>query len=151
VSKIIGHKYEQLAYEYLLNQQLKFISNNFTCKCGEIDLIMLDKDKYGNTNTLVFIEVRYRKNNFYGHPIETVTRTKQTKLVRSALLFIKNNAQYKNHPIRFDAIAILGKSVSKSVEITKNYAKICDRIVEQAQAQIEWYKNIITDHELWTP
>ena len=36
----------------------------FPAKCGEIDLIMRDKQQ------LVFVEVKYRQSNQYGHALE---------------------------------------------------------------------------------
>lgn len=66
---------------------------------GEIDLIMKDND------TLVFIEVRFRKNCHYGSPLESITRSKQKKIIRAAKFFL---SKFKGHDLscRFDAVGI---------------------------------------------
>lgn len=54
-----GIKAENDALTFLQGQGLIPITRNFRCRFGEIDLIMQDG------NTLVFIEVRKRKNRLY--------------------------------------------------------------------------------------
>ena len=70
----IGFKYENVAKEYLILQGLTFVESNFYTKFGEIDLIFFEK----KSQTLVFVEVKYRKNDFFGSAIEMVTEDKQT-------------------------------------------------------------------------
>jgi putative endonuclease len=97
-SKQRGDDAEKLAKEYLLKQGLKPVTENFRCKQGEVDLIMTDRD------TLVFIEVRYRKNTLYGTPAATVGHNKQAKLIRAAGQYLM---QQKRQPqCRFDVVAI---------------------------------------------
>jgi putative endonuclease len=99
-TRTIGNKYERLAEQFLAKKQLKLVSKNFLCSLGEIDLIMLDK------NTLVFIEVRFRKQKFFGHAAETVTPQKQQKIIRSAQIFLQKNPTFSHHSCRFDIIGI---------------------------------------------
>jgi putative endonuclease len=94
-----GSQYEQLALNYLLQQKLKQIEQNYFCKWGEIDLIMQDKD------FIVFVEVKYRKKTQYGHPLETITRSKQLKIKKTALLYLQKK-NINNAFCRFDAISI---------------------------------------------
>ena len=54
-----GQWAENLAHIFLCEQGLQAVERNFRSKRGEIDLVMLDHD------ILVFVEVRYRKNNHY--------------------------------------------------------------------------------------
>ena len=55
-----GNNAETLAEKYLINRGLQSVQRNYRCKVGEIDLLMQDAE------ALVFIEVRYRSNPFYG-------------------------------------------------------------------------------------
>ena len=65
---------------------------------GEIDLIMLDGD------TLVFIEVRFRKNNHFGGGLGSITLTKQKKIIKTARHYL---FQLNEEPFcRFDAISL---------------------------------------------
>ena len=97
-----GVKYEQQALAFLKQQGLLFICQNYYCRFGEIDLIMSDQD------SLVFIEVRYRKNQDYGGATASITSRKQQKLIKTAKHYL---SQLDNEPYcRFDVIAIDEKS-----------------------------------------
>ena len=95
-----GAQYEDLALKFLLAQGLKLIARNYRCKCGELDLLMEEK------GTLVIVEVRYRKNNCYGSALESVTKTKQSRIIAATKYYIV--AHKIDQPIRFDVLAITG-------------------------------------------
>ncbi len=57
-------------------------------------------------NTLVFVEVKYRRKGLHGHAAEQVTTSKRRKLVNSALIFLSCRDQYASLPCRFDVVAI---------------------------------------------
>ena len=99
-TRAIGTATEDIALQHLEQKGLSLITKNFNHKIGEIDLIMTDKD------SLVFIEVRYRKNTNYGLPEETVNYKKQTKIKKTAMIFMSQNTQYKNAQPRFDVVAM---------------------------------------------
>ena len=93
-----GVKSEKQALAYLQKQGLSLVCQNYYCRFGEIDLIMRDHD------TLVFIEVRYRKNNDFGGALASISKRKQDKIIKTAKHYL---AQLENEPYcRFDAIAI---------------------------------------------
>ena len=75
-----GNQAENLALAYLQERDLRLIEQNYLTKCGEIDIIMLDKSE----QTLVFVEVRYRQDDQFGSATDTVDRYKQSKLIRTA-------------------------------------------------------------------
>lgn len=107
-----GKQAENIACEYLIKQGLKIIERNYYCRRGEIDLIMSDN------NTLVFVEVRYRKSNLYGDAKESVTYKKQQKLHLTALHYMQ---KYKHdRQARFDVIAITGDSQQHRFEWIQN-------------------------------
>ena len=94
-----GKHAEMQACKYLKKEGLQLKSRNFSCAIGEIDLIMLHNE------TLVFIEVRYRNNRYFGNGAETVDFRKQKKIISTALYFLKQNG-YTNKNCRFDVISI---------------------------------------------
>ncbi len=53
---------------------------------------------------LVFVEVRFRKNNNFGGGLASITVTKQQKLRRTAELFLQQNTRYEN--ARFDVVSM---------------------------------------------
>jgi putative endonuclease len=100
----LGNTAERYAQRYLEERGLSLIDSRFLTKGGEIDLIMLDN------RTLVFIEVRYRKNDDYGNAEETVTTRKKNKIVFAAKCFLSRNPAWYKYDIRFDVVGITRKS-----------------------------------------
>ncbi|QLF92745.1 YraN family protein [Pseudomonas sp. ABC1] len=95
-----GRAAEAHALAFLNTQGLRLLARNWSCRLGEIDLIMLDGD------TLVFVEVRYRKHSAWGGALESVDTRKRQKLIRTAQLFLQKEKRWSNHPCRFDVIAM---------------------------------------------
>ncbi len=104
ISSIMRGKFaEKQARNFLQSRGLSFITKNFKCQYGEIDLIMGDK------NELVFVEVRMRSSRLYGDAAETVDKTKLTKLINSSEYYIQRNYADKQVPnSRMDLVAING-------------------------------------------
>lgn len=100
-----GFEIEQYVAEYLQKQGIEIITRNFSCKMGEIDIICKDKPNT-YSEVLVFIEVRYRKNTLYGSAAESVTHTKQQKLIRTAHYYLMKNPWEQHLDCRFDVIAV---------------------------------------------
>jgi len=107
-----GQVAEQLACDYLIKNGLRLIDKNFHSRYGEIDLIMQHQ------NALVFIEVRYRKNQNYGGAKESVTLAKQKKIQKTALSYMQK--QGREYNARFDVIAMSGENQNLSIEWIKN-------------------------------
>ena len=99
-----GRQAEARALAYLAQQGLQLIERNFSCRWGEIDLIMRQKQ------TLVFIEVRQRTHSSYGDAAASVSYAKQTRLWRSAEHYLQRYVQWP--PCRFDLIAFDGEQIS---------------------------------------
>lgn len=97
----IGKLAEHEARRYLESQGLRLIDSNFSCKFGEIDLIMTAEKQ-----TLVFVEVRSRREQVYGSALDTVTAGKQSKLRRTAELFLQARPRYQLFNCRFDVVGI---------------------------------------------
>lgn len=103
-----GKYYEAKARDYLRKQGLKEFQFNFHSRYGEIDLIATDKD------TLVFIEVRYRKNQDHGGALATVNIHKQKKIIKTAQHFLQKKGLTNKIPCRFDVIGITGKVTDRA-------------------------------------
>jgi len=59
-----------------------------------------------DNDTVVFVEVRYRRSNRFGGAVQSVDRHKQRKLARSAQQFLQQHHKLNNQPCRFDVIAL---------------------------------------------
>lgn len=103
---------EACALRYLKQQGLKHKDSNFCIRGAEIDLIMQEVD------TLVFVEVKYRRSNEYGTAKETITSSKQHKIRKAAEFYLKKHYHSPWPNCRFDAVCIDGD-----------------------EAKIEWIKN----------
>jgi len=103
-----GFKAEEHARDYLVQQGLVWLASNYRCRLGEIDLIMQD-GVY-----LVFIEVRSRRVSTHGNALESVTYTKQQKLMKTAMFYLTANKLHEQHPIRFDVVSLQGQPVEMS-------------------------------------
>ena len=73
LSALIGNAAEQQARKYLEQQGLRFLLQNYRCRTGEIDLIMQDGQE------LVFVEVKYRSQQKFGHAVEFFHPKKRRK------------------------------------------------------------------------
>ena len=102
-----GKDAETACWVYLKSHGLKLIDQNFSCRQGEIDIIMTDN------KMLVFVEVRFRKNDSFGGGLESITPAKQNKLRKTAELYLQQNNQHKN--ARFDVV-----SMSKNTQTSNN-------------------------------
>jgi putative endonuclease len=96
----LGHRGEQLAARFLERAGLRIIARRFRLRCGEIDLIALDRD------LVVFVEVKTRRGHGYGAPAESVTPFKQKKIARAALAFLSGRGWHER-PCRFDVVEVV--------------------------------------------
>lgn len=101
----LGRKGEDIALDYLKKNGFMVIKRNYRTIYGEVDIIAEEN------GTLVFIEVKTRSNDLFGHPSESVTKAKQERLKRLAICYLKEIK--KEIPVRFDIISIrFGPSIN---------------------------------------
>ncbi len=97
-----GAHVEALARDFLLRQGLSPVAANANYRGGELDLVMRDGD------TLVFVEVRYRRGGGFGGGAASVDANKRRKLVHAAELFLAAHREFSRAPCRFDVIDASG-------------------------------------------
>ena len=95
-----GKDAELQALNYLQQQGLRLLAQNWLCKRGELDLVMLDGD------TVVFVEVRYRKYAQWGGALASIDGRKRQKLILAAQFFLQKEHRWADSPCRFDVVAI---------------------------------------------
>ena len=103
---------EQEAVKFLKKKNYKIIDQNFSCKIGEIDIIAYQKD------TIVFVEVKTRKNNLFGTPGQAVNKSKQKDNKNRLILFTIKNKYHEN--IRFDIVEVWFDKGIKDINIIPN-------------------------------
>jgi len=96
----VGDEYEIMARNYLEKQGIKILKKNYRNRFGEIDLIGSDG------KTLIFFEVKYRKNKTAGYAEEAVGIKKQHMICRISDFYRLEHRIYDTTPVRYDVIAV---------------------------------------------
>ncbi|MDR2399810.1 MAG: YraN family protein [Endomicrobium sp.] len=111
----IGFEKEKEVVEHLKRLKYKILDTNFRSRFGEIIIAKQD-------DTIAFIEVKYRKASFICTPQEAVTYSKQKKIIKSAIVYIKlhhikNNVRFDIAAVDDNNIEIINSAFSVSEEI----------------------------------
>lgn len=96
-----GRQAEALAAQFLVRQGLQVLTQNFRCRGGEIDLVCRDR------KSLVFVEVRLRRNANYGGAAASITASKQARIILAARHYLSANAANESD-CRFDCVLLDG-------------------------------------------
>ena len=97
-----GAGVEAAARGFLLGRGLRAVAANASYRFGELDLVMLDGD------TVVFVEVRYRRGAGFGGGAASVDARKRRKLVKAAQAFLLAHRRLADAPCRFDVVDASG-------------------------------------------
>ena len=66
-------------------------------------------------DTLVFIEVKYRRNNTFGGAIAAISHKKKQKIRQTAKFYLQQHGlNAYNTPCRFDVVTLQGNSDNRS-------------------------------------
>jgi putative endonuclease len=97
--KVLGNKGEHKAVRLLVKKGYQIIGQNIRVGRAEIDILA----QIGQT--LVFVEVKTRNTDYYGHPESFVTDQKQEIMINAAERYCdENNLE---NEVRFDVIAVV--------------------------------------------
>ena len=101
----IGTVQEQRVAGWLKQHGYDIVEHNFSCRFGEIDLIARDGEY------LVFVEVKYRKDNSSGYSLAAVNPAKQKTICKVARYFLTVEYHNVDIPCRFDVAGIDGDEI----------------------------------------
>lgn len=110
----MGWKYEKIAADYLCEKGYDILERNVYTPMGEIDILA---QKGG---TLVFCEVKYRKDRIHGTPFAAVGWQKQRRICRSALYIYATRGYSMDQDCRFDVIGICGEGDQQNLQHIEN-------------------------------
>jgi putative endonuclease len=96
----LGGAGERLARHHLEGKGYRFVTANWRCPYGELDLVMRD------SATLVFVEVKTRRGERLGAAEESVTRAQARRLLVAAELFLASTPHLAQSIWRVDVLAI---------------------------------------------
>lgn len=112
--QILGAYGEHATCNYLIQNGFTICATNYKRKTGEIDIIACKEQTY------VFVEVKTRTNSYFALS-DVITRTKQMKIIRTALLFKAEQLSKLKNPInmRFD-VALIEKIPNEKLTYISN-------------------------------
>lgn len=112
IRHLFGSAGESAAAAYLKKKKYKILGQNFSCRFGEIDLIA-QQGKY-----VVFVEVKTRKNENFAQAREFVTRAKQERIMKAAMMWLQQN-DLELQP-RFDVVEVVGEGRTQKITHIEN-------------------------------
>ncbi|MBI5235557.1 MAG: YraN family protein [Deltaproteobacteria bacterium] len=106
---------EDEAIRALKRHGYKVVCRNYRCSRGEIDVVAMDNGVY------VFIEVKTRSDDSFGHPASAVDFRKQRHIADAAAYYLNaHNVSIEEVDIRFDVVSIQLSSGGFATEIIRN-------------------------------
>jgi putative endonuclease len=106
----LGQQGEQAAARFLRRKGFRIISIADRTALGEIDIVAADG------RTVVFVEVKTRRSDDAGLPVEAVDAHKQQRLTRLALGYLKRHGLME-HQGRFDVVSVIWPAGAKQPTI----------------------------------
>lgn len=121
-----GSAVEAAARAHLIDAGLRPVAANANYRIGELDLVMIDPAARGGA-TLVFVEVRFRRDARFGGGAASIDFSKRRKLVRAAQVFLLAHRQFANAPCRFDVVEADGDPASPRLNWLRDAFRADDR------------------------
>ena len=100
--KRAGNYGETAVTGYLAAKGYEILARNYRAWGGEIDIVAKDSDY------IVFIEVKYRRQLAYGRPAEAVTHKKRRAIIAAAYGYLAEYCRGDEN-CRFDIIEVFGR------------------------------------------
>jgi putative endonuclease len=97
----LGRWGEKASEKFLKRKGLKTLTRNFSCRTGELDLVMVDPD-----GGIVFVEVKARTDEKFADVEDSITSAKKNRLKKTARYFLASN-DIQDRPCRFDIVTIV--------------------------------------------
>ena len=102
-----GQLAEDAAARFLEAHGLSLLARNVRCRGGELDLVCRDGA------TLVFVEVRLRRNAAFGGAGASITASKQQRVILAARNYLaaQDASSAADRPCRFDCVLLDGEKI----------------------------------------
>lgn len=97
-----GAAAETAAQLHLQQAGLELLARNVRYPGGELDLVMRDGQ------TVVFVEVRYRRDDRFGGGAASIDAAKRQRLQHAAARFLQQHPTLSDAPCRFDVVEASG-------------------------------------------
>jgi putative endonuclease len=104
----VGAYGERVAARLLVSSGMRLLDRNWRCELGELDIVALDGD------TIVFCEVKARRGDTFGAPVEAVGPTKTRRLRALAARWLAEHPHVRG-PVRFDVVSVRPRRAGAAV------------------------------------
>ncbi|HWI30978.1 MAG TPA: YraN family protein [Microbacterium sp.] len=99
----LGRAGEERAARYLAGERYEVVDRNWRCAIGELDIVAVRGAE------VVVVEVKTRRGEGFGHPLEAIDSRKRARLWRLAMAWASAHPETaRGRGMRLDAIAITG-------------------------------------------
>jgi putative endonuclease len=102
----VGRRAETLAQEELRARGYAIVEANWRGSSGELDIVARDGDY------LVFVEVRCRRGEDFGDPVESIDPAKRAAVLRTARAYVQAH-DAEDVPVRFDVVTVSGEALDR--------------------------------------
>ena len=109
--KITGKVGEKIARQYFLDMGARLVAQNWHCRYGELDLVVIKDGK------LIFVEVKSKISNRFGYAVEALTRKQLKRITKSCFCFLQEMTLVKFTGWRIDLIALELDSNHKLIDL----------------------------------
>jgi putative endonuclease len=105
--RLLGDAIEAAARDHLLRAGLVLVARNAAFRGGELDLVMRERQP-STGDTLVFVEVRYRRSDTFGGGAASIDAGKRRRLLQAASAFLAADPAFASTACRFDVVEASG-------------------------------------------
>lgn len=109
----LGKWGEERAADYLQRMGYRIVARDWRSGHRDIDIIAMDGDEYDGT--VVFVEVKTRRNRVFAEPEEAVDWHKRRSLQSAINHYVKY--YHIDHAVRFDVVTVVGTMDGAEPEI----------------------------------
>ena len=97
--RLAGSRFEDMACSYLRSKGYRILDRNVCLLRKEIDIVASDRD------TIVFVEVKGRRSDAFGSPLDAVGNTKQRHILAAANAYLRLKSLH-DRSCRFDVVSV---------------------------------------------
>ncbi len=98
---------------------MRWVTSNWHCEAGELDLVMLDGEE------LVIVEVKTRTGERSGRAEESISQSKGRKLLASAEWFIDTHPDHAERIWRVDLLALTLRADGSILRVSQRRERNC--------------------------
>ncbi len=111
--RLVGILGEKLVCKWYTDRKYKLLAVNYKIRQGEVDIIA------SNRNTVVFVEVKTRKNDKFSSAREAVTYSKQQRIKAAANRYLAQN-NMEDMFVRFDVAEVYHPENNPVINVIEN-------------------------------